>query len=57
MITFYHIKIFSKISIITGEREDLKMVQSYSVNFGDAMNVPLRIPMRFSEIDMKETRR
>ena len=57
MITFYHIKIFSKISITTGEREDLKMVQSYSVNFGDAMNVPLRIPMRFSEIDMTETRR
>ena len=56
MAKFNLIRIFSKISITIGEKDDPKMVLSSSVNFGGAMNVLLRTPLRFSEIDMKETR-
>jgi len=56
MATFKLIRIFSKISITIGERDDPKMVLSSYVNFGDAMNVLLKIPLQFSEIDMKEIR-
>ena len=56
MATFNLIRIFSKISITIGERDDPKMVLSSYVNFGDAMNVLLKIPLQFSEIDMKEIR-
>jgi len=56
MAKFNLIRIFSKISITIGEKDDPKMVLSSSDNFGGAMNVLLRTPLRFSEIDMKETR-
>ena len=56
MEKFNLIKIFSKISITIGEREDPKMVLSSSVNFGDAMSVLQRTPMQYSETVMKVTR-